>query len=315
MVGSRPSMARRRVPLAALCAVLGIQAAEPAGGAPTGSLSRPYDVFSSVEDRALSVAANAESRAHHRTAQIPTTASVEGPRGARGVKRRLAGGGGGSSEVNPQTAGSDTGAMPTSAHHDSSGMCGSSQSSINSNGGEDHDRAGLLTASAGILRERAMSEMCFHDNEGFETHWAPEEASTTPNERSAKSSTENGLGSGASSVPSSASDTRVPRPRERRTLPADKTADTIENIKEMNDSALGSHGWTRSSSVDVGVHPQSGHDPWELYEVIAEADPVTSWEILREVRPTVAPLCVQVCRYYCNQIQVTQLVGNSATNL
>lgn len=35
---------------------------------------------------------------------------------------------------------------------------------------------------------------------------------------------------------------------------------------------------------DLQFAPELEYDPWEGYQIVAEADPVTSWEILREVR-------------------------------
>lgn len=39
-----------------------------------------------------------------------------------------------------------------------------------------------------------------------------------------------------------------------------------------------------NSSCEATFGPQLNHDPWEGYEIVAQADPVASWEILREVR-------------------------------
>lgn len=81
---------------------------------------------------------------------------------------------------------------------------------------------------------------------------------------------------------------------ERTEAPIDPDDDRLglrhrpSTSREINES-IDSRGLSAndSSTEDTPnsheLHPAPEHDPWEGYQIVAQADPVTSWQILREV--------------------------------
>lgn len=81
---------------------------------------------------------------------------------------------------------------------------------------------------------------------------------------------------------------------QRETLPSINITDTKSVmtpvlLEDHSGASTDTSGAAHMS--DVPFAGQAEHDPWEGYQIIAQADPVESWEILREVRmPAMFPL-------------------------
>lgn len=84
------------------------------------------------------------------------------------------------------------------------------------------------------------------------------------------------------------------------------TSREINGIKESR--GLSTANGIADTPNSNGIQPAPEHNPWEGYQIVAEADPVASWEILREVSHSRAMVRVVFQLYRTHQCKAPQRV-------
>lgn len=203
---------------------------------------------------------------------LPSRTGVEAPRGAEGIRKRLAAGRGGTSSehdgsenaINRENSGIE------SDEHASKGVC-KRRDYWRDN--EPHTTATIVCGVGGLDVHRHV-----HQERG----------------RAAAGEGDGAAAVGQAPVPTEDDDaTGLSRERgysNGQQIPTPSRSGTDESINSRvlygggDELSAGPPGVEKSNEVQFAPEPE--HDPWEGYRIIAEADPVTSWEILREVRNT-----------------------------
>lgn len=202
-----------------------------------------------------------ESRATYggKSGSLPSRTSLEAPRGAEGIRRRLAAGrGGASSEQDGSEVAVNQDNNIELDDHASTGTCKRREG-----WGDD----GAYTAAVDVCGVGGLDvDQCVHQGGG-------------------RAAAGEGVGAAAGEAPlvteemDCSNGQQVPPPPRI-------------GIAESSNSSIAPDGGGGLSAVAPGMGnsnevqfaPELEHDPWEGYQIIAQADPVTSWEILREVR-------------------------------
>lgn len=199
--------------------------------------------------------------------KLASRTSLEVPRGAEGIRRRLA-----ETEAGISSVDGGLEVEKARAHHDSL---------------ESQDHAswiGIFTSPADTCRLDEDDLRTYHGSgenaqcEGFTSATRGEEARDGPHP---PPPTEDDFGEfGRHPVPSGQSDLYG----EEQDSSSSRT-ESKGNKSSVRQDCLGVSVKDRgtSESREALSDPGLDHDPWEGYEIIAQADPVASWEILREV--------------------------------
>lgn len=204
---------------------------------------------------------------------LPPRTSVEAPRGAEGIRKRLAAGRGGTSSEQDvsEVAINQENSRIELDEHASKGAC--------KRRGYWGDREPYEIAA----------DVCSVVG-GIDVHRHVHQESGRP--AAAREGDGAAAAIGQAPVPTEDDDATGPsRGRNYSNVHQVPTPSRSGAEESINSSVLPGSGRNLSAgtpgmgkSNEVHFAPELEHDPWEGYRIIAEADPVTSWEILREVR-------------------------------
>lgn len=238
---------------------------------------------------------------HHASAQPSIGAKVEAPRAAATARRRLAVGSDGRkphrSDPNDVDSAPDDKETSTTNTDSSSGRC--------SSGEEDNgDSSASRGAGCSALEGAAGSSLYHGEQSGAEgghgsgllgsLRSSSSEGMTPPATKD--SSNSNGNSPHRSSV-SSRSDknrgsTRQQQRGDSRDGPGRAEGEAAGNNKGSSSPLLGTNHKRKNEANTMdgeeNLLSPRGHDPWAPYSIVAEADPVTSWEVLHQVRGVTA---------------------------
>lgn len=233
---------------------------------------------------------------HHVSAQPPIGAKVEAPRAAASARRRLAVGSDGRkpprSDPNDVDSAPDGTGTSTTNTDSSSGRCSSGEED---NGDSSASRATDCSALGGVA-----GSPLYHDEQsgaegGHGSGLLDSLRSSSSEGMTPPATNGSSNGNGNSTYPSSVSS----RPDENRGITRQQQRDDSDgpghtegvatsNNKGSSSSLLGTDHKRKNDANTMAdgenlLSPR-GHDPWEPYVIVAEADPVTSWEVLHQVR-------------------------------
>lgn len=201
-----------------------------------------------------------ESRPHHRPTQLPTKTNTAMPCGAEGTRATFARVRGELGDGGSEVIGTNNGRMPTD-QDSTSGKCNSR-----------FDGTDVLTG--------ARLHMNIDDNDHGKEREIDDICST--HKRGALSTANTDIDLSYGPVAGISSGTLAPE-QQQISLLGQMTGVPDSEIQGRNSGALNSHERMVVDGVDGEVHLTLEHDPWEVYDIVAEADPVASWEVLRQV--------------------------------
>lgn len=272
--------------VAAVCALharaANLSSVDPAAHGTT-SASGPNErghVPSSVQTNPAIRTTNIDSPAHYKSTQFPIRSDTETSSGAEDVARRLtAVGERGESDKREIIDHSNEAGL---AQQDcKSGNCGSSSSSSSSKCGGESRHGGsyveLLTADS-CIASKSM-DVCLPRTNYLNSNKRPEAHAD------GESSTMDGLNLASPPVAGIASDTGQTTPRQQQVLLQTEHAvnDSESGSPRGNLPILGNHEWSVASDIEVPFKAEE-HDAWAAYDIVVDADPVPSWEVVCQVR-------------------------------